>query len=127
MNTSLMLAPVMFAISLAPALADPAKNCFPVREFTGWRAQDAKTIFIRVSQTRYYRLDLGYSCPLLTEKGVHLITVTRGSDLVCGAADWDLKVSRDTLGSLPMHCLVKTMTPLSQAEADAIPKAFKPQ
>ena len=127
MNRALMLAPVFFALSLAPAPADSAKNCFPVREFTGWRARDAKTIFIRVSETRYYRLDLGYSCPLLTEKGVHLITVTRGSDLVCGAADWDLKVSRDTLGSLPMHCIVKTMTPLSQAEADAIPKAFKPQ
>jgi hypothetical protein len=47
--------------------------------------------------------------------------------MVCGAADWDLKVSRDVPGSLPSHCIVKTMTPLSQAEADAIPKAFKPQ
>ena len=127
MNRAALLAPVLFALSLAPALADPAKSCFPIREFDNWRAQDAKTIFIRVSQTRYYRLDLGFSCPLLTEKGVHLITDTRGTSLVCGAADWDLKVSRDTLGSLPMHCLVKTMTPLSQAEADAIPKAFKPQ
>jgi hypothetical protein len=127
MTRALTLAPLLFAISLTSALADPARSCFPVHAFDGWRAQDAKTIFIRVSQTRYYRLDLGYSCPLLTEKGVHLITVTRGSDLVCGAADWDLKVSRDTIGSLPMHCLVKTMTPLSQAEADAIPKAFKPQ
>ena len=33
------------------------------------------------SQTRYYRLDLGFSCPLLTEKGVHLITDTRGTIL----------------------------------------------
>ena len=127
MNRAVTLAPVLFALSLTPALADSAKACFPIREFDGWRTQDAKTIFIRVSQTRYFRLDLGYACPLLTEKGVHLITDTRGTSLVCGAPDWDLKVSRDTIGSLPMHCLVKTMTPLSQAEADAIPKAFKPQ
>ena len=127
MIRALMLAPALLGLSFAPALADPAKSCFPVSEFTAWRAQDAKTIFIRVSQTRYYRLDLGYSCPLLTEKGVHMINVRRGSDLVCGAADWDLRVSRDTIGSLPMHCIVKTMTPLSQAEADAIPKQFKPQ
>jgi hypothetical protein len=127
MVRALMLAPVLFALSLTPVLADPARACFPMREFDGWRAQDAKTIFIRVSQTRYYRLDLGVSCPLLTEKGTHLITDTRGSNMVCGAADWDLKVSRDVPGSLPSHCIVKTMTPLSQAEADAIPKEFKPQ
>lgn len=127
MNRALMLAPVLFALSLAPALADPAKACFPMSEFDGWRAQDAKTIFIRVSQTRYYRLDLGASCPLLTEKGVHLITQTTGSQVMCSAANWDLRVSRDVPGSLPSHCIVKTMTPLSQAEADAIPKEFRPQ
>ncbi|MEI9932324.1 MAG: hypothetical protein WDM89_17730 [Rhizomicrobium sp.] len=57
-------------------------------EFDGWRAQDAKTIFIRVSQTRYYRLDLGFVCPLLTEKGTHIITDVSGSNLMCSAADW---------------------------------------
>ncbi|MEI9932325.1 MAG: hypothetical protein WDM89_17735 [Rhizomicrobium sp.] len=39
----------------------------------------------------------------------------------------DLKVARDVPGSLPSHCIVKTMTPLSQAEADAISKDFRPQ
>jgi hypothetical protein len=127
MSRTLMLAPLLLVLSLAPALADTARSCFPIREFDAWRAKDEKTIFIRVAQTRYYRLDLSASCPLLTEKGVHLITDTRGSGMVCGAPDWDLKVSRDSMGSLPSHCIVKTMTPLSQAEADAIPKAFKPQ
>lgn len=127
MTRALMLAPVLLSLSLIPALADSARSCFPMNEFDGWRAQDAKTLFIRVSQTRYYRLDLGASCPLLTEKGVHLITQVRGSQLMCGAADWDLRVSRDVPGSLPSHCIVKAMTPLSQAEADAIPKDFKPQ
>jgi hypothetical protein len=125
---SLMLASVVFGFSILPAAAaDTARSCFPTHAWDGWRAQDAKTIFIRVSQTRYYRLDLGFACPLLTEKGVHLITRTSGSDQICGAADWDLRVSRDIQGSLPMHCLVKTMTPLTQAEADAIPKEFRPQ
>ncbi len=128
MNRALMIAPVLLAMSLAPAVAaDPATRCFAMHEFDGWRAQDAKTIFIRVSQTRYYRLDLGVACPLLTEKGVHIATQVSGSDRICGAADWDLRVSRETSGSLPSHCIVKTMTPLSQAEADAIPKDFKPQ
>src|ERR1700749_2384655 len=121
MNLALMLAPVMFALSLAPALAD-GKSCFPMREFDAWRAQDAKTIFVRVEQTRYFRLDLGYACPFLTEKGVHLITKTTGSDMVSTPADWYLQVSRELPGGLPSHCIVKAMTPLTQSEADAIPK-----
>ena len=128
MTRALILTPLLFALSLSPALAaDTAKSCFPLHAWDGWRAQDSKTFYIRVSQTRYYRLDLGASCPLLTEKGVHIITQTSGSDLICGAADWDLRVSRDVPGSLPSHCIVKAMTPLSQAEADAIPKDFRPQ
>jgi hypothetical protein len=127
MKRSFLLAPALLALSLTPSLADTqVKSCFPIREFDGWRAPDAKTIYIRVAQTRYYRLDLSFSCPLLTDGGAHLITKTNGSDLVCSSADWDLAVSRDSLGSLPTHCIVKTMTPLSQAEADAIPKKFKP-
>jgi hypothetical protein len=127
MTRALMLMPLLLVIPLAPASADSAKSCFPIREFDGWRAQDAKTIFIRVSQTRYYRLDLGAACPLVMDKGAHLITSSRGTSFMCGADDWDLKVSRDTIGSIPSPCIVKTMTPLTQAEADAIPKEFKPQ
>lgn len=126
MKRALVLASLL-AAAAAPALAaDAAKSCFPVREIDGWRAADAKTIYLRVAQTRYYRLDLGNACPVLTDKGAHLITRTTGSDLVCTAADWDLGAARDTPGSLPMHCIVKTMTPLGAAEADAIPKEFKP-
>jgi hypothetical protein len=117
----------VFAVLASPALAaDPARSCFPLKELDSWRAADAKTIYLRVSQTRYYRLDLGFSCPGLTMKGAHLITRTTGSDLVCSAADWDLGVSLDTMGSIPSRCIVKTMTPLSAAEADAIPKGVKP-
>jgi hypothetical protein len=127
MNPALMLAPALLASLILPVSADAARSCFPTHALDSWKAQNAKTIFLRVSQTRYYRLDLGASCPLLTEQGVHMTTLTSGSDLICGAADWDLRVSRDVPGSLPSHCIVKTMTPLSQAEADAIPKEFKPQ
>lgn len=125
MKRALMLALVPFALSAVPALA--SGGCFPIRQFDGWRASDAKTVYIRVAQTRYFRLDLGASCGLLTAPGAHLITKTQGSDLVCSGADWDLAVNRDTQGSLPMHCIVKTMTELTPAEADAIPKEFKPR
>lgn len=125
MKRALMLALVPLALSAVPAMA--SGSCFPIRQFDGWRAPDAKTIYIRVSQTRTFRLDLGAPCGLLTAPGAHLITKTQGSDLVCSGADWDLAVNRDTPGSLAMHCIVKTQTELTQAEADAIPKEFKPR
>jgi hypothetical protein len=123
MKRAFLLA-VPLVLSAMPALA--AGSCFPMRELDGWRAADAKTIYLRVAQTRYFRLDLSAPCSLLTAPGAHLITQTRGSNMVCSGADWDLAVSRDTPGSLPMHCIVKTQTELTKEEADALPKDVKP-
>ncbi|MBV8977404.1 MAG: hypothetical protein JO261_05210 [Alphaproteobacteria bacterium] len=121
---SAVLAGVMLGASLTPAVAD-AKRCVRTHEIDGWRASDAKTLYVRAAQTQYYRLDLGNACPLLTDKGAHIAYKTSGSDLLCGPADWDLEVTRDAHGSLPSHCVVKTMTPLSDSEAAALPKGFQ--
>lgn len=122
MKRALLLALAPLALSALPAAA----GCFPVHQFDGWSAPDARTIYIRVAQTRYFRLDLGAACQLLTAPGVHLINQRRGSDLVCSSVDWDLAVSRDTPGSLPSHCIVQHMSELTPAEVDAIPKQFRP-
>jgi hypothetical protein len=126
MNRALMLAPILLALSIAPALAQSGDRCFSTRDFDSWRAQDAKTVFIRVNQARYFRLDLGAACPRIMQKNVHLIMNTSGSDQICSAVDWQLKVADTGPGNIATPCIVKTMTPLSKAEADAIPKEFKP-
>jgi hypothetical protein len=124
MNRALLFAPMLFVLSLSPALAQ--SKCFSMRDFSGWRAPDDKTIYVRALASQYYRLDLSTECPMLTSPGVHLITKTRGSDQVCSGVDWDLAVSQDTIGHIASHCIVKTMTPLTKEEADAIPKKYKP-
>lgn len=110
----------------AQSPAAPAQNqCFFVNQFENWKAPDSKTIFIRVTMSKYYRLDLAASCPELQLPDSHLITHSRGPDTICSAIDWDLKVSQgDSHFSSP--CLVKTMTLLSPDEVAAIPKGFKP-
>lgn len=114
-------------LGIAPADAQPAQNaCFLITEFRGWKAPDAKTIFIRVGFDRVYRLDLTNTCSLLSSPGSHLITKTRGPDLVCSAIDWDLSVSQPPPGNIPEHCIVKKMTLLSPDETAAIPQKFKP-
>jgi hypothetical protein len=74
---------------------------------------------------RYYRLDLSGRCPALRWPAAHLVTVFRGSDTVCSALDWDLKVSQAPNG-ISEPCIVRQMTQLSPAEASAIPPKFKP-
>jgi hypothetical protein len=111
----------------APAVAQPAQNaCFLITLLRGWKAPDNKTIYIRVGFDRVYRLDLTNTCSLLTSPGSHLITKTRGPDLVCSAIDWDLSVSQPPPGNIPEPCIVKKMTLLSPEEVAAIPPKFTP-
>jgi hypothetical protein len=114
-------------LGIARSEAQPAQNaCFLITEFRGWKAPDDKTIFIRVGLDRVYRLDLANRCSLLSFPNVHLITKTRGPDLVCSAIDWDLSVSESPPGNIPEPCIVKKMTLLSPDAAAAIPPKFKP-
>ncbi len=121
------------ALAIPQALAEPASGpatkgpqCFSVRSFENWKALDAKTLYIRVSSRRYYRLDLAASCPRILAPSSHLITKWRGSNWVCSALDWDLRVSEDPVRGFESACIVKTMTPLTEAEAAAIPRKLKP-
>ena len=73
----------------------------------------------------FYRIDLAARCPGLNALDPHLITRWRVSNLVCSPLDWDLRVSRG-VGLDSDACIVKAQTPLTRAEADAIPHKFKP-
>ena len=105
--------------------APPSNSCFFSRDFESWKAPDAKTIYIRVGLRRYFRLDMAGKCPDLTSPDAYLVTIFRGSDTICTALDWDLKVATQGI-NVPVGCIVKTMTELSPAEVAAIPPKFKP-
>jgi Family of unknown function (DUF6491) len=129
----MVVAVLGLAFAMPQVLADPAMppstkgpQCFSVRSFENWKALDSKTLYIRTTQRRYYRLDLAASCPRVTAPSVHLITKWRGSNWVCSALDWDLRVSDDPTRGFESACIVKSMTPLTDAEASAIPRKFKP-
>ena len=124
---------VGFLVAVPMATAEPvsgtatqASQCFSIRNFQNWKARDAKTLYIRVDQRRYFRLDLATSCPALLSPNSHLITKWRGSSWVCSALDWDLKVSEDAVRGFASPCIVKTMAALSDSEAAALPRKFRP-
>jgi hypothetical protein len=132
-STRTLAAATGLALLSAPAFAQngaPPGRCFSMHEFNGWKAPDARTIYIRVGASEFYRLDLAAPCQSLLYPDSHLITKVRGSDQVCSGIDWDLSVS-DSSGmtghaGFKEACIVKTQTPLSAAEVAQIPKKFKP-
>ncbi len=107
------------------APTDRPPKCFTTQFFETWKAPDDRTMYIRVGTHDFYRIDMANRCPALKGFDPRLITHWRGSNWVCNALDWDLKVSRG-IGSPGEPCIVKAQTPLTRAEADAIPRKFRP-
>jgi hypothetical protein len=104
-----------------------ANQCFLMSQMQDWRAPDARTIYIRVNVRDYYRLDLSGECPELTAPDAHLITKTRGSDWVCSAIDWDLRVGEGgPPGGFVTPCIVQSMTKMTPAQVAAIPPKSRP-
>lgn len=118
-----MLAGAASAHAETPAA--PPNQCFSIDQFQGWKSPDAKTIYIRVNISKFYRLDLAQSCAELKYPDSHLITRTIGPDMVCTALDWNLRVSIGATG-ISVPCIVKTMTLLTPQEAAAIPQGSRP-
>jgi Family of unknown function (DUF6491) len=113
------------AANAQPQQTPAGSSCFFISQFQNWKAPDAKTIFLRINVDQFYRLDLTRECPSLLWPDAHLIMNVRGPDEICSAVDWDLKVN-NTVHSIPEPCIVKKMTLLTPAQAQAIPPKFKP-
>ena len=107
-----------------PAGSGPAR-CFYSHDWSGWTVSpDAKSMYIRTGVRNIYRLDFANACRAAQGAGVHLVTRIRGSSLVCGPLDLDLKVADGHGFTTP--CIVSQITPLSAEEAAALPKKLKP-
>lgn len=105
-----------------PTPKDPPA-CFLASDWNGWKATaDAKTMYIRAGLTRYFKLDLSASCPMLNMPGTHLVTHLHGP-WICHALDLDLHLSD---GHISTPCIVSKVTPLTAAEAAALPPLVRP-
>lgn len=123
-------APLMAATAFAQAPTDPARSkinqCFYSNQFEGFRAINDHAFYMRVNINDIYRIDLAQSCPELTYPDVRLDTVVRGSSLICGPLDWDLRVAQNGPGGFSTPCIVSGQTRLSKEEAAAIPRKLRP-
>ncbi len=118
------ISPVAWAAgeSHAPARAS---QCFRNADYQDFKDIDDHGFYIRVNVSDIYRIDVE-TCPELTSPDAQLITVVRGSDYICDALDWDLKVRDSSIGSPPVACIVKAQTRLTAEEAARIPPKQRP-
>ncbi len=119
-----LVATSTFGLSSVAVGAAP-KSCFRTSDWNGWTVtRDAKSMYIRTGVRTLYRIDFVDSCRAAQDPGVHIVTRVRGSGLVCSAIDLDLKFA--THHGFATACLVDKITPLSPAEAAALPKTLRP-
>ncbi len=111
-----------------PAPAPPAKphyECFYSSEWQGWRAPDARTLYMRVNGRDIWKAEMSDDCSMLRGIGVHLVTRFHGTSTVCSPLDLDITVADDT--SIGREtCIVKTLRKLTKEEAAAIPRKDQP-
>jgi hypothetical protein len=116
-------APGASGANTAAASKRPSQ-CFQSNDWRGWRAADEKTVYFNVNLHEIYKVQMANACPELLDPTAHLVNIVRGSSMICSPVDLDLKVADDMGFSTP--CIVDKITPMTPAEAAAIPKKFRP-
>jgi hypothetical protein len=111
-------------IMTAAQTPERVNQCFQSRDWQGWRALNANTMYINVQFHHIYRIDFAGECPEILWPDARLVTHIHGSTEICSPLDLDLKVSDGNGFATP--CIVSKMTLLTPAVAAAIPAKYRP-
>ena len=112
-------------VAQAQTPASPTPRCFAARDWNGWRGStDAKTVYIRTGFRRIYRVDLAAPCQGVDSAFSHLVVRHRGGGWIRDPLDLDLSVSEGH--GFVNHCFVRSITPLTPADAAALPVNLRP-
>ena len=112
------------APATSPAPAAAPHQCFRINDWNGWRAPDAKTLYIRVGVRDIWKIGLAHECSMLKSPSTHLVTRVRGSDEVCAPIDLDLSVQDS--GGFNEGCFIDSIRLLTPAEAAALDPTNRP-
>jgi hypothetical protein len=119
---------LILAGAAAQADDQPKQSCFSMRDWQNWKADPVQkdVLYFRVRMHDVYRVQLTDPEPMLNYPSVHLVSKTRGPDMVCNPIDLDLKVSENGGGIVSVPIIVKALTRLTPEEAAALPKGAQP-
>ncbi len=123
-----LAAAVIVTGAAAQAEDQPKQSCFSIRDWGNWKADPVQkdVLYLKVRMHDVYRIQLTDPEPMLNAPSVHLVSKTRGSDMVCNPIDLDLKVSENGGGIMSVPIIVKAITKLTPEEAAALPPEAHP-
>jgi hypothetical protein len=106
-----------------PAYAEP-RSCFFIHEGQGWKSPSPAILYLRITRRDVYRAEFAAGSPDLQRSDMHLVSETRGSEVICSAPDLQLSVPDAQGFREPL--IVKIPTRLNAEEIAAIPHRFLP-
>lgn len=113
------------AAAQGPADGSRARqDCFYSSQWRGWRAPSKNVLYLGVNNRDVYKVELSVGSSRLKWGDSHLISIVRGSNLICGPLDLDLKVS-DSSG-FATGLIAKSIVKLTPAQVAEIPKKYRP-
>ena len=116
--------PAAYADDAPAATPAPEKHssCFSLRDWQGgWVADGDQTLYLKVRLHDIYRLDLAQKESFLNAPGMHLVSKSWGSDMVCNPIDLDLKIADNLSPHFPSQLFIKSITKLTPEEVKALP------
>jgi hypothetical protein len=112
------------AVGYAAPAAAVVPACFRTRDIRNHTVGDDHTMYLNVTDGRVFRVEMSGGCLAgATSSDPIIIQNPPGSNDVCRPIDLDIGVK---LGSIPSHCIVSSITPLSPAEVAALPPKLRP-
>ncbi len=118
-----LLSLLLVVAAAQTAQADGVKHCFAGAEMINWRAPDTRTLYLRMSGNRIYRVDLARECHTLRDFDAKLFLAVRGGHTVCSAVDLGIRAGD---GSFVEPCFAKSLLELEPAAANALPAKARP-
>ena len=113
------------AVAVPVSAREGGPDCFLLTQWDGWRAQDARTINLRIRPDQVFQISLYSDCPTLltTTDGIG-VTPVGGQGEICRASDINPISVRDK--HLTEQCPVRSVRRLSPAEIAALPPKARP-
>lgn len=117
------LAAGLFLATLSSA---QASNCFALSDWNGWKADGDQTLYLKVRMHDVYRVDLSEKENSLNSPGMHLVSKSFGTNMVCNPLDLDLALADNIGPAFASHLFIKSITKLTPEEIEAIPEKSRP-
>jgi len=120
----------LLAVS-APAFAAPkaatAKQCFRTQEIGNHTVGDSQTLYLNVGGKSVYRVRMRNAClgGISSSDPIDL-SAAGSSGSICDAEDLNVRATLAGGGGLSTRCLIDSLTKLTPAEAETLPKGAKP-